>query len=116
MSWALSLVSPVAFSLSISELLLKEASSHGAQWSNVTISETGVFTIQGALVMLFVDILLYFTLGFYLNRVVPTEYGIARSWYVNCICAFSQAKQVVAKIRDSLFRLRKRANARDLLA
>ncbi len=78
-SYLCSLFSPIAFSLGLTEILAKEPYG-GVQWDNVNQSSTGTFTMQGALIMLLVDIVIYYPLAFYLNRIVPSEYGIPSPW------------------------------------
>eukprot|EP01114_Cavostelium_apophysatum_P013017 TRINITY_DN3066_c0_g1_i2.p1 TRINITY_DN3066_c0_g1~~TRINITY_DN3066_c0_g1_i2.p1 ORF type:complete len:1610 (-),score=443.90 TRINITY_DN3066_c0_g1_i2:33-4862(-) len=78
--WLLSIFSPLGFSLSISGVLLLEAGGTGVQWHNVN-QIAGVSSVAMSLVMLAVDMVLYALLGWYLGRVVPSEYGITQPWY-----------------------------------
>nr|CAB3219613.1 ATP-binding cassette sub-family A member 5-like [Phallusia mammillata] len=69
--WALSLLSPVAFAVAIGQVSLLDISG-GAFFSNIWVGQNPVGV---ALVMLPVDILLYFVITLYLDNVVPGEYG-----------------------------------------
>jgi len=80
--WGCSLLSPVALALGISEavsLVANDLPVNGATIATSTLTQG--YSIQSAYVMLFVDIVLYLTLAWYFDNVVPTEFGVKRPWY-----------------------------------
>ncbi|CAH3191074.1 unnamed protein product, partial [Porites evermanni] len=73
--WGVSLFSPTAFALLVSQAVDDE----GLQFDNLTTK--GSFPPINYVVMLIVDIILYFFLALYLDNVIPTQYGQRRSPY-----------------------------------
>ena len=62
----------------------------GIQWSNLHSGIGGENLAIGAvLTMLLFDSMLYFSLAYYLNAVVPGDYGTTKPWYfplmVSCL-------------------------------
>ena len=88
---ALGLLSPCAFSLGTSIIVLAEQKHAGITWGNAfNPAASNVNVSLGALGgMLVIDLLLYLGLGFYLDAVVPTEFGCVFLlfmcvWYICC--------------------------------
>ncbi|EDV20637.1 uncharacterized protein TRIADDRAFT_60879 [Trichoplax adhaerens] len=69
--WLLSLLSPVALALSLSQAIALETTV-GVQFNNLWVGE---FPIGGGLLMLGIDIFLYLLLAIYFDMIVPKEYG-----------------------------------------
>lgn len=67
--WALSLLSPTAFAVLVS----KAVDNEGLQFNNLTTK--GDFPPINYIIMLVVDIVLYFLLALYFDAVIPAEYG-----------------------------------------
>lgn len=78
-----SLLSPVSFSLVMSELLTYESAFVGVQWSNWREGSSG-YSVSIAIAMLALDTILYTAMAWYLDKVVPGEYGTARRWNFLC--------------------------------
>lgn len=70
--WAMCLLSPVALALGMDQGLYLDISKGGMNFDTVN---TGFFPLTGPLVMLCVDIVLYFLLAIYLDHVIPGEFG-----------------------------------------
>ena len=73
--WALSLLSPCAFSLGIDKVILFDFSD-GLSWHNLW--EGPGMPFAGSLIMCFVDIFIYLFLAYYLDNVIPSEFGTKR--------------------------------------
>ncbi|XP_047474330.1 phospholipid-transporting ATPase ABCA3-like [Penaeus chinensis] len=79
--WALGLLSPCAFSLALDKVILFDSSSEGLNFSNVW--EGPGLPFAGSLIMISIDICLYLFLAFYLDNVLPSEYGTKRKpWFI----------------------------------
>ncbi|XP_077973323.1 cholesterol transporter ABCA5-like isoform X3 [Styela clava] len=74
--WAVSLLSPTAFSFAMGKVFLFEVTGQGAHFYNIA---EGPKPLYIGLVMMIVDIFLYFFLTLYLDSVVPGEYGQRKS-------------------------------------
>ncbi|CAK8683815.1 unnamed protein product [Clavelina lepadiformis] len=74
-AWALSLLSPTAFAIGVDQISTLEIIGEGAQFSNLWKSGNGSYPLAIPLIMLPVDIILYFFLTLYFDNVVPGEYG-----------------------------------------
>ncbi|EDV27708.1 uncharacterized protein TRIADDRAFT_53677 [Trichoplax adhaerens] len=69
--WILSLLSPVALALSLSQATALETTT-GAQFSTLGVGE---FPIGGGILMLIFDTVLYLFLAIYFDSILPKEYG-----------------------------------------
>jgi ABC-type Na+ transport system ATPase subunit NatA len=79
----LCLLPPSCFSIGLAIINESEIGGQGAQWSNFADPN---FTSQGysvaqAMLMMFVDIFVYAFFAWYLNNVVPSEFGVTLKWY-----------------------------------
>lgn len=79
--WALGLLSPCAFSLALDKVILFDSRSEGLNFSNIWDGPGLPFA--GSLIMISIDICLYLFLAFYLDNVLPSEYGTKRKpWFI----------------------------------
>ena len=78
-SWA-SLLAPVAFGLNLDVLATTESNGVGITATNLYSTYHNYNFGQG-LFMLVVDFVLYTVLAWYLDQVVPSEFGVRRPWY-----------------------------------
>eukprot|EP01138_Halocafeteria_seosinensis_P011391 gb/GECG01011634.1/.p1 GENE.gb/GECG01011634.1/~~gb/GECG01011634.1/.p1 ORF type:complete len:2040 (+),score=216.84 gb/GECG01011634.1/:1-6120(+) len=78
-SWA-SLLAPVAFGLNLDVLATTESNGVGITGDNL-YRKYNNYTFGHGMGMLVLDFLLYTVLGWYLDQVVPSEFGIKRPWY-----------------------------------
>ncbi|XP_061580685.1 phospholipid-transporting ATPase ABCA1-like [Cololabis saira] len=78
-----SLLSPVAFGFGCEYFSLFEEQGVGIQWSNLVSSpvQEDDFSLRSAIVLMYVDSVLYGVLTWYLEAVFPGQYGIPRPWY-----------------------------------
>ena len=67
--YAVSLLPVMAFSLGANRLALYEGAEKGVTWASLNDGAEGDFTFGASLVMLALDILLYFSLAWYLDQV-----------------------------------------------
>ena len=76
--WLLSLLSPSAFAMAYDKLFLVDIEQR-----EIDFWETdGTVPLGGILIMMSVDIVLYGLLAYYLDNVLPTEYGTRRKpWF-----------------------------------
>lgn len=72
--WVVSLLSPVAFTLGIDRVVELEVAAEGATFATLHQTDGG-FSLYNAMCMLVVDIVIYAFLAFYLDNVIPTEFG-----------------------------------------
>ena len=80
--WAASLLSPVALALVLGQAVALEAAGIGATFSSIWDNPiAGGYSIGASLVMIFVDVVLYTTIAWYCDNVVPSEYGVKRPPY-----------------------------------
>ncbi|KAI5725432.1 hypothetical protein M8J77_015294 [Diaphorina citri] len=74
--WLMSLLSSAGFALAMDKALVLELSGEGVQWSNLFQNDSNVGLSFGqSLIMMFIDIILYGTLAYYLDNVLPSQYG-----------------------------------------
>lgn len=79
--WALGLLSPCAFALAIDKVILFDFSASGLTYDSIWDGEGLPFA--GSLIMITVDIFLYLFLAYYLDNVIPSEYGTKRKpWFI----------------------------------
>jgi ABC-type multidrug transport system ATPase subunit len=79
----LCLLPPSCFSIGLAIINESEIGGEGTQWSNAhdpNFTSQG-FAVSEAMLAMFVDVFLYAFLAWYLNNVVPTEFGITLPWY-----------------------------------
>nr|QST14978.1 ABCA5 protein [Diaphanosoma celebensis] len=79
--WLLSLIAPTGFALGMDKALLLEISTdEGVQLS--TLWDGPGLPMAGSFIMLAVDVVLYILLTYYLDSVLPSEYGARKSpWF-----------------------------------
>jgi len=75
------LLSPTAFAFGADILMDYEGAQVGIHWSNFT---QGKFSYMIVLVMLWFDFALYGLLAFYLEHVLPNQYGVRKPLYFLC--------------------------------
>ncbi|XP_059079473.1 cholesterol transporter ABCA5-like isoform X1 [Tigriopus californicus] len=76
--WLLGLLSPTAFAMGVDKLMYFDLESKQLDLWDPADS----IPVAGVMIMLAVDIVLYLLIAFYLDNVVPTEYGTRRKpWY-----------------------------------
>ncbi|KAK7058691.1 ATP-binding cassette sub- A member 5 [Halocaridina rubra] len=79
--WAMGLLSPCAFSLAIDKVLVLDLDGSGLNFDNMWKGPGLPFA--GSLIMISLDIVIYFTLAFYLDNVVPSDYGTKKKpWFI----------------------------------
>ncbi|XP_076036080.1 cholesterol transporter ABCA5-like isoform X2 [Oratosquilla oratoria] len=79
--WALGLLSPCAFSLAIDKVIMFDFAADGLNWTSLW--EGPGLPFAGSLIMISVDIILYFLLALYFDNVIPSEYGTKRKfWFI----------------------------------
>eukprot|EP01119_Soliformovum_irregulare_P017046 TRINITY_DN5019_c0_g1_i1.p1 TRINITY_DN5019_c0_g1~~TRINITY_DN5019_c0_g1_i1.p1 ORF type:complete len:1613 (+),score=493.75 TRINITY_DN5019_c0_g1_i1:36-4841(+) len=100
-SWLLSIFSPMAFSLGITEVLLQEAIGTGSHWNNVD-QITGVTNVRSCLIMLTLDTIAYLFLAMYLSRVVPSDAQISKPWWfpIRPIIKYFTKNQLASSIEE----------------
>lgn len=80
--WAqylLCLLSPVALALAVDQTLSLDILHGGLTFETIN---QGTFPVSGKMIMLFVDIVLYGLLAFYLDNIIPNEFGFRRKpWF-----------------------------------
>ena len=83
--WLLSLLSPSAFAMAYDKLFLLDIESPTSTSGSVEIDfwdPAGTIPVAGILIMMSVDVVLYGLLAYYLDNVLPTEYGTRRKpWF-----------------------------------
>lgn len=78
--WLVSLLSPTGVALAMDKALVLDLQGEGVNFDNLW-SGPGI-PFGGSLIMMFVDIILYGFMAYYLDSVVPTEYGVKRPpWF-----------------------------------
>jgi len=82
--WA-SLLPCTAFAFGADILSDYEYAQVGLQSSNVG---EGAYSFKTSLGFLLIDSILYFVLGWYLENVIPRQYGVAKKWYFPFIPTF----------------------------
>lgn len=71
--WIVSLISPTGFALAMDKILVLDISGQGVTLENLWHGP-GI-PLGGSILMMAVDILLYASLSFYLDMVIPSEHG-----------------------------------------
>jgi ABC-type multidrug transport system ATPase subunit len=79
----LALLPPTAFTLGLKTINESEIGGQGTQWNNIAdASFTSLnYPVSQAMLMMLLDIPLYAFLAWYLNNVVPQEWGVPLPWY-----------------------------------
>jgi ATP-binding cassette subfamily A (ABC1) protein 3 len=80
-SISICVLSPAAFSLGISLLSQYEAAAIGAHWDNLNVDVGGGIDLLTVMVMLVFDCFLYTFLGWYLEQVLPKEFGVRQPFW-----------------------------------
>lgn len=79
--WILGIFSPCAFSFALDKVILFDYSSGGLDFDKLWIGPGLPFA--GSLIMISIDIFLYLFLAYYLDNVIPSEYGTKRKpWFL----------------------------------
>ena len=79
----LSFMAPTAFAQGIAIIADFEKNQHELNFGNMS-ERVDNFTFSTALSMLFLDIILYTLAGWYLDEVLPKQFGIQQPWYFPC--------------------------------
>ncbi|CAG9831939.1 unnamed protein product, partial [Diabrotica balteata] len=77
--WALSLLSPAGFAAALDKVAMLDIEGMGLNFDNLWNNHGSGLSFGGTLVMLLVDIVLYATIAYYLDNVIPSAYGVKRS-------------------------------------
>ncbi|XP_072383028.1 cholesterol transporter ABCA5-like [Diabrotica undecimpunctata] len=77
--WALSLLSPAGFAAALDKVAMSDIEGIGLNFDNLWDNHGSGVPFGGTLVMLMVDIVLYATIAYYLDNVIPSAYGVKRS-------------------------------------
>ncbi|PVD38361.1 hypothetical protein C0Q70_00975 [Pomacea canaliculata] len=87
--WVMCLLSPIALALAMDQGIFLDIAKGGMNFDTISL---GDFPLQAPLIMLVVDIILYFLLAIYLDHVIPGEYGVRyKPWYfLQCSYWFPQ--------------------------
>ena len=72
---------PVVSSQGISLLSQYEAAAIGAHWDNLNVDVGGGIDLLTVMVMLVFDCFLYTFLGWYLEQVLPKEFGVRQPFW-----------------------------------
>jgi len=75
-----SLGSPVAFGLALDIIATLESNDSGLTWDNIGVMYNN-YSFANALMMLFIDFILYSVLGWYSSNVFPQDFGVPLPWY-----------------------------------
>lgn len=96
--WVVSLLSPTGVALAMDKALVLDLQGEGVNFDNLW-SGPGI-PFGGSLVMMTLDIFLYGWLAYYLDSVIPSEYGVKRSaWF--CFTPGFWCKKKVQRIPSS---------------
>eukprot|EP00002_Diphylleia_rotans_P011892 TRINITY_DN2339_c0_g1_i1.p1 TRINITY_DN2339_c0_g1~~TRINITY_DN2339_c0_g1_i1.p1 ORF type:complete len:1630 (+),score=380.69 TRINITY_DN2339_c0_g1_i1:63-4952(+) len=76
--FAACLSTPACLSLGVEYFSTQEEKGVGVQWDNIN---DGEFSYTGIIWTMILDTFLYFFLSWYLDEVLPREYGVQRKWY-----------------------------------
>ena len=68
------------------------------------------FSINSMYLMLFVDIFIFLFLGYYLQNVIPHDFGMARPWYFLCTRSYWCGTSKKSKAKKELMNLEKENN------
>ncbi|CAG9854771.1 unnamed protein product [Phyllotreta striolata] len=97
-SWFLSLLSPVAFAMALDKAIVMEIAKDGLSFNNMFSGEGLPF--GGSLILLAFDMVLYGLLAYYLDSVVPSEYGVKRPIFFCFSKSFWCSKQTNKSLSD----------------
>ncbi|CAG9770151.1 unnamed protein product [Ceutorhynchus assimilis] len=75
--WIVSLISPAGFALAMDKAFIMDLAGEGVNISNIWTGPGMPF--GGSLIMMAVNIVLYGWIAYYLDSVIPSEYGVKRS-------------------------------------
>ena len=93
-----SLLPAMAFSIGANIICLYEGAEQGVDFSN---ARDGEFSFASTLVMLAFDTILYSALAWYLDQVVPSEFGLQRPPYFLCLPSYWSGKGRAAADADA---------------
>ena len=79
-SLSVCLLSPAAFSFGISLLALYEEAGVGAHWTSLSQDVGAGINLASVLTLLIFDTIMYTVLGWYLEQVLPKEFGVRRPY------------------------------------
>lgn len=78
--WIISLVSSSGYALAMDKALVLDLKGEGITFGNIWSTDPqGGMPFAGSMIMMGVDIVLYGTLAYYFDSVIPSEHGIKRS-------------------------------------
>ncbi|XP_036138839.1 ABC transporter A family member 1 [Monomorium pharaonis] len=92
MYWLVSLISPAAVALAMDKALVLDLQGEGVNFDNLW-SGPGI-PFGGSLIMMTLDIFLYGSLAYYLDSVIPNEYGTKDPPWFCCLPEFWCPKKV----------------------
>ncbi|XP_058795656.1 cholesterol transporter ABCA5-like isoform X2 [Phymastichus coffea] len=84
--WVVSLISPTGVALAMDKALVLDLQGEGVNFDNLWSGPGMPF--GGSLVMMSLDIILYGMLAYYLDSVIPSEYGVKRPPWFCFACNF----------------------------
>jgi len=103
------LLVPSAFTFAADKMSALEDTRDGITWASLEYS-TEEFTFANALLMLWVDVVVYGILAWYIENVFPRQYGVPRVWYfplldlMKCLRSYDLLCCETSRIRDGLLR------------
>ena len=96
----LCLLSPAAFAYGISLLCSYEESTTGVHWDTISNDIGAGLTMFEVLYMLLFDSVLYTVMGWYLEQVLPKEFGVTKPWYFPVEALIRLAQPPIAPLQD----------------
>ena len=87
------LIAPACINMSLNNLSVYESSLLGLQWDNIDESYDD-FRFSTAMIMFWVDYILYVILALYCDRTIPSRYGSRLPFYFICMSSFWKKKEV----------------------
>ncbi|XP_068100526.1 phospholipid-transporting ATPase ABCA3 [Hyperolius riggenbachi] len=100
------MISSVGMAMGAQLIGMFEGKGTGAQWSNLMtpVSVDDNFTLGQVMGMLLLDSVLYFIIGWYVESVMPGDYGVPQPWYFCFLpsywCGTARNAEIIEKEDD----------------